>query len=1321
MTIYQYQGQHYDLPEGISKEEALSKIKKHLGEGTEDSGLYGKAVAFGREGVKAAGGLSTGLKKMVNFGGWLDDNISKQEQKLQQFLKETKPYAEENPITSIVGGLTSAVPLMGLTATGNPGAIAGLSGLGISQSEGFQQENLSTNPNIDKDANEKAGFVAGLAGSAGGFIPILGKSLASKIGTGIAGNVGLGLGERALENKILEDYPEVQQDVTNPLAMGADALLGGVGGVIYHKYGQPPQQGKNLTPEDLRNFAGEDAGNDPYTPKNKNFMSDLEDRYKSNLESEYGGAKRRIDQIDKRLERVNPKDEDVVAVLQRERETQQNILDRAKEKLGYEPDTQVKPIISGNALAEKQVVPTIPRSANTMDIKTVKENQLNVQKDIGTGFEGSVFNNPVKAIWNGIRSVVNGITQHNFGFKAKGSIYFDQPVIKFMADVVNETDARRRQLYHMLMDGIPDKQAFLDQPFGHRLDRLQDEKSPRVMIQKAHDTDIHAVLKVFESGYNKYDYNTNLEVNGSHLTPFQKELYKTLSTLWRRLYNASVANAKALGKKRLIPDVPGWYPSVRRGNYSVIVRKPGLSLVDTIDAETGTLKTSDIIYYESFKTEAQAKEFIDFLNKNKGDDTINAQLQDMSMITKDQSFLLDMYLEEVQNAFQLNRAVSKEQISQVMTDIYNKFVERGGTLGAHHKLRTNVPGYAGSDIFQSPAQAGKAFKEAILSSVEDYTRLMMKMEVGTKRDLVVHDPDISVKYPKATNAANFIAEYALNNVDPIDIKIDNAATSWVAEGWYKFRKRDMKIPVHRKALGVLTHLLYAKTLTGRAAFWVGNMAQPIWAIRTPLREDPAHTMQTLGLSMKHLTEFSGFGAKHTNPEIQNFLFWGTQNRPDSFSPQFVNDVDSFFRETAKLKESKGEWIAKFLLGEKPAGWADSFSRLWTSLWMYEVYKNKGFKGTELYKKAIDATDANMARYERQFKAPIFQELGVTGQMLSPMLTFSNNMLGNTIADVRYMIKQPGGMAKLKASLPFMGTVAVSALMSGVLGTVGLAEYEAIALLFNYLATKSGSDWRMPTIHEWILKGDNSFSNEVLRSGLISASTKAIDSEGYDIGSVNRWQTIIDAQAQGEQAWYSIFPGIKFAVDQAGYLGTIVEATHKDVKTNDFREAVLGSVFSSPTAWARTLWDINAFDANTRLAEPDKAGNDLRPQTKSEMVAQALGTKTLTKKVDQERAMYQKQKETAENEFRSKQKEIFVDAIMEKDLAKADRALNKLIKARAYPQEILNNLQNELWGRTVPQGIRQFVSRSGKMSPAQQRRLLDYIEMYEQNPLIENTQ
>jgi hypothetical protein len=31
MPVYQYEGQHYDLPDGLSNEQAIAKIQTHLG------------------------------------------------------------------------------------------------------------------------------------------------------------------------------------------------------------------------------------------------------------------------------------------------------------------------------------------------------------------------------------------------------------------------------------------------------------------------------------------------------------------------------------------------------------------------------------------------------------------------------------------------------------------------------------------------------------------------------------------------------------------------------------------------------------------------------------------------------------------------------------------------------------------------------------------------------------------------------------------------------------------------------------------------------------------------------------------------------------------------------------------------------------------------------------------------------------------------------------------------------------------------------------------------------------------------------------------
>ena len=59
MPIYQYKGKHYDLPAGLSTEEALGKIKKHLGEGSDEGPSF-----LDQTGVALKSGLSSSVNTL---------------------------------------------------------------------------------------------------------------------------------------------------------------------------------------------------------------------------------------------------------------------------------------------------------------------------------------------------------------------------------------------------------------------------------------------------------------------------------------------------------------------------------------------------------------------------------------------------------------------------------------------------------------------------------------------------------------------------------------------------------------------------------------------------------------------------------------------------------------------------------------------------------------------------------------------------------------------------------------------------------------------------------------------------------------------------------------------------------------------------------------------------------------------------------------------------------------------------------------------------------------------------------------------------------
>ena len=115
MPIYEYKGQHFELADGLSKDEALAKIKKHLGEGSAEgpsfldqtgvalkSGLTSSANALDR----AWTGMALGLQHAVQGPNEEGDQMYRD---LQERLQSRQQWANPDNIKpgllpSVVGG-----------------------------------------------------------------------------------------------------------------------------------------------------------------------------------------------------------------------------------------------------------------------------------------------------------------------------------------------------------------------------------------------------------------------------------------------------------------------------------------------------------------------------------------------------------------------------------------------------------------------------------------------------------------------------------------------------------------------------------------------------------------------------------------------------------------------------------------------------------------------------------------------------------------------------------------------------------------------------------------------------------------------------------------------------------------------------------------------------------------------------------------------------------------------------------------------------------------------------------------------------------------
>ena len=129
---------------------------------------------------------------------------------------------------------------------------------------------------------------------------------------------------------------------------------------------------------------------------------------------------------------------------------------------------------------------------------------------------------------------------------------------------------------------------------------------------------------------------------------------------------------------------------------------------------------------------------------------------------------------------------------------------------------------------------------------------------------------------------------------------------------------------------------------------------------------------------------------HPDEAFKKAVFWVSQNT-NTFHPQFINDLNTLPGVSANSHDFFKKTVG-VLTGELPSTAADSFSRYWTFSAMYEHYKGQGLTGQKLIDAACKGTDDTMVQYGRSNKAPIYQKLGIMGEMISPLQTFGQAQL-----------------------------------------------------------------------------------------------------------------------------------------------------------------------------------------------------------------------------------------------------------------------------------------------------------------------------------------
>lgn len=904
-----------------------------------------------------------------------------------------------------------------------------------------------------------------------------------------------------------------------------------------------------------------------------------------------------------------------------------------------------------------------------------------------------------------IRDIPRTMLNYGFGLQQKRQFFeANEPVQYTIQTIIDATNTQASQVSRLLQ-GSP--QTTTSNKRIWSLKRSEAENSPKVLLGKSTDEDVYAVMKVFQEGFDKWTYSETLQNLGHTMTPHQVKVFKSLATMFTHL--------SGLAGGYIPKSRKGWFPATRNGNFTVTLHLPGSDRVRAFDNGEPELTTA--AYTQTFFSKREAEVFLEWFNNlpaNERGDLFTHGVKERDQTPKLDNARLALE-EELQTLIDNAPNTRASDLTTLITALFDKYKGKKDALAGHRKLRLSIPGYKGNELTGNIQEQGRSFRDAIFNSVDEYTTYIMKNTLHEKLNPFIDDLEFKNSHPDTYESIKLLKDYATNEISTflsdtgkaIDVKADYF-TDLIREAF--MNKVGVK-PTYGQThltdatLGKLNRLFYIYALIGRPAFWTAQAVQFLWSGRTVAKDGSFFDMITTG--------GKGLLTAAAQPKDFKDAVNFVKENYHTFHPQFINDLNTFH--LLELKEgSISQHTLEILLGEKQSSAADTFSRYMSFAIMYEHYKAQGLSGEALYKKAAEKTDENMVQYGRQYKAPVFQKFGMFGQAVSPLQTFPQAALGNFLADVKHLASTPVGQGKLRASMPALATMIVSMTMAGAIAAPIMAELTVLIEMYNWLAKKM----ELPTLFslkDHVLKGNNDFSNRVLSHGMLSASTMAINEEGFDLGSSLRWQPVFVGILQGEKTVMDYLPTLKWYGQQVANVGTITKDGADDSYVDDatVRKAWMDLFPSGPLRGAA---DNFFYDSNEEKGIYDTKGAMKRENSPMEQLAKFLGTKTITGSTEEQKIFNDKVRTQKQNEIKSVLLKTTVDALQKDDVDTVRENIRKLVTDYKMDfKGIETALNNEYYKREVPQGVRQFVGKQGTVSRTKQIDLYNYMQRYEVNP------
>lgn len=860
-------------------------------------------------------------------------------------------------------------------------------------------------------------------------------------------------------------------------------------------------------------------------------------------------------------------------------------------------------------------------------------------------------------------SGANYLTTKFFGKTGVAQIFRDNPVIQDVYWKIRDAEQKAATIANNLWYGDVNKGAWEKAGFFAKLSKIKEGLSAYMIVKTSKPEDMAAVHDVLKKGFEDVlEYHEALDKYGSHLNKEQQQIFKTLTEMWTKQYEATVREQERMGKKNILPRRKGWYPAVRRGDYYVDISYQGQPA-----------------YREHFTTEAEGRAFIEKLGEGNLK-YLTATGVEKVKVDMNESFLdtIDTFKDFLTQKYSGAGSTLKQDIENYVKSI----VTRGGKLGKHHQHRMNLQGYKGSEVFATPSERGNSFKTAIQSSVGDYTGTLRKMMINHSVDPILRTGTLAEDSPNTYRVVEQMTDSALNRVEnkmqTLDDGIRNGVDT-IAKGVYDVLGKEFKPgdPVFDKIKNNVLETFYLMKLMAKPVFAVGQvLSTPVQAIRHMAYDGGFRAYLSFGKGLAKLAT--------GDAELKDSMFRVSQTT-NTFEPQFIEALH-----LNKNDNSIVEGIKKYVFLNKVNEGADSLSRALTYAAMYEHYKSLGKSKAEAEKLAMHGTDSTMVQYGRSEQAPIFQHSGIAGEMVRPLQTFGQAQLANIISDIRHFeTMKPSTWAPLLT----YGLTATA--VGGVLSAQFIQEYEIIR---KWLATKF-PEYAPPPILDLIahdetmmdrILPDNEAARHAVMFGLPSIS-------GIDLASSVRanetFATMVGAVILSEEAWVRMFPLLNFTADAMRGAGTLTaKALGNPTTAGQTAKAIQQVAPVGPIAYgAKELAGVNETrigGKNTGMMAMGATGDASLPRTKTDIVAGLMGTRSTNDRLTT--------LATIQRAETDKKRNLQVKNLADLAIETGDpKYLEKIVALNVTPTALKNMIGTEMYNRLVESDTRYIVNAKGK--------------------------